>query len=566
MMLEPAKCLFLAALVTGLGSQPLPGGGLWTGVGAFALAAHWMEGVSTPAALLIGVVGLLVSALRAPRPRGLTVEALTLLAAVLSKTWWASALLYWLGGLLAGQLLASRLKGDEAKLWSNLARENALAAAANLAVALVLAQAFSPVIAAALVAVQLLNSRGRRNFGYRLQSGAARATLHELVNTEQNLLTSERAGQALRHQVQVLSWLSEALRELAGRLKVDDILLLLQALTERLCQQQATIVHWQGNQRAWGSPSPELATQLKWVLEQQTPVRTESVLCVPLTLGREVQGAIALQRSSPPWDDSHLQSVLALCRGAGVSLSNASLFAQLEAQQRELLETQAQLVQSGKLRAVGQMAAGIAHELNSPLGAVFMNLEMVCQQAPENLKKRLERALGATQRARTIIDKLLDHSRPAAPEQRLDLARVVREGLEFIEPQCSPAVLHCHPLETLWVDGRAGEIQQVLTNLLLNARDACVEAETTEPAIAVGCLREGSQAVLWVSDNGRGVPPEVAARLFDPFFTTKEPGRGTGLGLWTSQEIARSHRGVLDFQSQPGQGTRFCLRLPVAGD
>jgi len=566
MVLEPAQCLFLAALVTGLASQPLPAGGLWTGVGAFALAALWMDGLAPAAALLIGCVGLLVSALRAPRPRGLMIEAGALLLAALAIPWWASALLYWLGGFLGGQLMAGRLKGQEARLWRSLALENALAAAANMAVALVLAQAFSPLIASALVAVQLISARGRRNFAYRLQSGAARATLHELENTEQNLLTSERAGQALRHQVQVLSWLSEALRELAGRLKVDDILLLLQALTERLCQQQATIVHWQGQQRAWGNPSPELTSQLKWVLEQQTPVRSDTVLCVPLTLGREVHGAIALQRSHPAWDDSHLQSVLALCRGAGVSLSNASLFAQLEAQQRELLETQAQLVQSGKLRAVGQMAAGIAHELNSPLGAVYMNLEMVCQQAPENLKKRLERALGATQRARTIIEKLLNHSRPAASEERLDLSRVVREGLDFVEPQCSPVGLHCQQLESVWVAGRGGEIQQILTNLVLNARDACVEAGVAEPLITVGCRREGSQAVLWVSDNGRGVEPEVAGRLFDPFFTTKEPGRGTGLGLWTSQEIARSHQGTLSFESQPGQGTRFYLHLPVAGD
>lgn len=562
MSLEPAQCLFVAVLLSGLASQKLPGGGLWTGFGAFVLGGLWLPQVSLTGLAFLIVTGLAVSALRAPRPGGLAMEGLALAAALGGGRGWVAVPVYLVTGYLVGAALGRRLGLEASRFWRGLLLENFWSACTNLALALVLSRAFSLEVVFAVLGLQLLNARGRRNFAYRLQSGAARATLGELATSEQHLADSERTGKVLRYQVQLLGWLSDALKELAGRLRTEDILPLLQAITQQLFRQEATMIHWDGQQRPWGQPTEELSRQLAWVLREQEALRTPAVMGVPLTLGREIRGAIVLQRSRPGWEESDLQSLLALSRGAGVSLSNAALFAQVEAQHQQLLETQAQLVQSGKLRAVGQMAAGIAHELNSPLGAVYMNLEMLAKNLPENLKPRLDRALQATQRARTIIEKLLDHSHPSPPDQRLDLAAVVREGVDFVTPQCAGVQVACQHLEPIFVRGRAGEIQQVLTNLMLNARDAC--RESTSPSISVGCGVEEGQAVMWVQDNGPGVKPEAANRLFDPFFTTKEPGRGTGLGLWTSQEIARSHEGVLDFQSQPGRGSRFCLKLPVA--
>ena len=561
MSLEPAQSLFVAVLISGLASQKLPGGGLWTGFGAFVLGGLWLPQVSLTSLAFLIVAGVAVSALRVPRPGGLAMEGLALLAALASGRGWLAGPLYLLSGFLMGSLLGRRLGFEASRFWRGLLLENFWSACANLALGLIVSRSFSLEVLLAVLGLQLLNARGRRNFAYRLQSGAARATLGELATSEQNLADSERTGKVLRYQVQLLGWLSDALKELAGRLRTDEILPLLQAITQQLFRQQATMIHWDGQQRPWGQPSAELSRQLAWVLREQDPLRTPAVMGVPLTLGREIRGAIVLQRSQSAWEESDLQSLLALSRGAGVSLSNASLFAQVEAQHQQLLETQAQLVQSGKLRAVGQMAAGIAHELNSPLGAVYMNLEMLTKNLPENLKPRLDRALQATQRARSIIEKLLDHSHPSTPDQRLDLAAVVREGVDFVTPQCAGVRVSCAQMEPIHVRGRAGEIQQVLTNLILNARDAC--RESVDPTIAIGCSLEDGQAVVWVHDNGPGVKPEAANRLFDPFFTTKEPGRGTGLGLWTSQEIARSHEGKLDFESRPGY-TRFCLRLPVA--
>ena len=550
MSLEPAQCLFLAVLLAGLASRPLPGRGLWSGFGAFVLGGLWL-GVPLTSLAFLTLTGIAVSALRAPRPAGLAMEGLGLCAALALGHGWV----YPPVALLTGLVLGRSLQGDALRLWRALLGENLAGQLGNLLLGLLLSRAYSLEMVAAVLGLQLLNARGRAYYAYRLQAGAARATLGELASTEQNLADTERAAQVLRYQVQLLSWLSDALKELAGRLRTDEILPMLQAITQQLFAQEATIIHWEGQQRPWGTPSAELSRQLGWVLREQQPVRSQTILGVPLTLGREVRGAIMLQRAA--WSESDLVSLLALSRGAGVSLSNAALFTQVEAQHQELLETQAQLVQSGKLRAVGQMAAGIAHELNSPLGAVYMNLEMLTKGLPENLKPRLDRALQATQRARAIIEKLLDHSRPAAPDEQLDLAAVVREGVDFVAPQCAGVSVTCGALQSISVRGRSGELQQVLTNLILNARDACRDS------VVVGCGLEGGQAVVWVSDNGAGVPEEVASRLFDPFFTTKEPGRGTGLGLWTSQEIARSHGGLLDFENLPGGGTRFCLRLPV---
>ena len=559
---DPAQSLFLAVLLAGLASQKLPGGGLCTGFGAFVLGGLWMPSVSLTSLAFLSVTGLAVSALRVPRPGGLAMEGLALTAALLSGRGWAAAPVYLATAFLVGGLLGRRLNQEAARLWRGLLWENLWSSCTNLALALLLSRSFSLQTLLATLALQLLNARGRRNFAYRLQSGAARATLGELATSEQNLADSEKTGKVLRYQVQLLSWLSDALKELAGRLRSEEILPLLQAITQQLFRQQATMIHWEGQQRPWGEASPELSRQLAWVVREQEPLRTPTILGVPLTVGREVRGAIVLQRSHPAWEEADLQSLLALSRGAGVSLSNASLFAQVEAQHQQLLESQAQLVQSGKLRAVGQMAAGIAHELNSPLGAVSMNLEMLSKSVPAELKPRLDRALQATLRARAIIEKLLDHSRPAPPDERLDLAAMVREAVEFLTPQCAGVQLGCAPGQSIWVRGRSGEIQQILTNLILNARDACSQSQ--QPSVSVGCGLEREQAVIWVQDNGPGVAPEAAQRLFDPFFTTKGPGRGTGLGLWTSQEIARAHQGIIDFESRPGQGSRFCLRLPVA--
>lgn len=345
MSLEPAQCLFLAVLITGLASRPLPGRGLWTGFGAFVLGGLFLGVPLTSLAFLI-LAGIAVSALRAPRPAGLAMEGLGLCGALAV----GSALVYPLLALVTGLLLGRSLSGDGARLWRGLLLENLSSQLVNVLLGWVLSRAYSPEMVAAVVGLQLLYARGRAYYAYRLQAGAARATLGELATSEQNLADTERAAKILRYQVQLLSWLSDALKELAGRLRSDEILPMLQAITQQLFAQEATMIHWEGQQRPWGSPSAELSRQLGWVLKEQQPVRSHNILGVPLTLGREVRGAIVLQRAQPAWSESDLVSLLALSRGAGVSLSNAALFAQVEAQHQELLETQAQLVQSGKLQ------------------------------------------------------------------------------------------------------------------------------------------------------------------------------------------------------------------------
>ena len=574
MPLEPVLFLSAAALATGLGSARLPAGGHWTGSSAFFLAALWMPSIPLGGKILVALIGLSVSAVRASHPRGLVVEGLALLAAGLASggaglPGWASGLVYLLTLLGLQQMVASQLRGHARMAWNLSRRESALGALSNLAAAAVVALAMSPLPVLAAVVLLMGLGRGARNYAYRLQSGAARQTLSDLTAAEQGLAEATRTGAQLRHQVEALAWLAESLQELAASLRVEEVLMMLQAQSQRLCQQHATVITWDGQSRSWGQAPAELSQLLGQAIEQSRPFVTGDVLCLPLGAGQSIRGAIGLLKEGSGWNEMQVQSMLALCRGVSVSLSNALLFAQVEASQKQLLETQAQLVQSGKLTAVGQLAAGVAHELNSPLAAIQATLEMTLlgleKSDTATLKRRLERAHQATLRTRDIVNKLLDHSRPSLPEERLELPQLVAESLDFLDPQVSGSGVELRqgPVPALAVSGRSGELQQVLTNLILNARDACLEAGVGQPAVEVSCERQGEQVVIWVCDNGTGIAPEIAPRLFEPFFTTKGPGRGTGLGLWTSLEIARAHRGGLEFDSRPGQGTRFGLRLPV---
>ncbi|MGE0488701.1 MAG: ATP-binding protein [Vulcanimicrobiota bacterium] len=235
----------------------------------------------------------------------------------------------------------------------------------------------------------------------------------------------------------------------------------------------------------------------------------------------------------------------------------------------ELQASQEELIRTSKLAAVGQLAAGVAHEINSPLGAVLLNLQL----ARRNLRKgktdkvddKLELAEGASQSAKVIIAQLLDYSRPA-PDARepVDVTAVVTNALVLTQAQ-----LH---LDGVTIERRlqpvppvlanAGELQQVVTNLILNARDAVLSDGARAPELWVSTERRGSEVAVIVEDRGPGFSQEVGERMFEPFFTTRPVGQGTGLGLSISHKIVERHGGHLSAESLP-QGARFTVRLPA---
>jgi signal transduction histidine kinase len=249
---------------------------------------------------------------------------------------------------------------------------------------------------------------------------------------------------------------------------------------------------------------------------------------------------------------------------------------------REVVGLRTRLLTSARLAAVGQLAAGIAHEINNPLAYIGANLRTLREQW---------RSLAASSRAgeeKSGLDELLDEGvamleeslegvdRTAAivrdvrvfshggseAKERLDPNELVERALRVAEPHVRRRARVERVYEDVaWVIGSRRELEQVLLNLIINAAQA-IEGQGT---VRVATTRCGDEVEISVGDTGCGIPAEVMDRIFDPFFTTKPVGEGTGLGLSISYEIVRRHGGRLLVDSVVGRGTEVRVRLPAAG-
>jgi len=232
--------------------------------------------------------------------------------------------------------------------------------------------------------------------------------------------------------------------------------------------------------------------------------------------------------------------------------------------QRMRLEEQ--VFQNEKLTSLGLLAAGVAHEVNTPLAVISNYIQMLAKQLPSGDPRHqlIEKVVKQTFRASEIVNNLLNFSRTGATEfTEVNLNAVVEEVLTLV----------AHPFRTARVQvtrnlqrelpavlGSNNKLQQVFLNLFLNARDAMPSGGMVEIRTAA---HNGSVEVE-IIDTGGGIPRENLHRIFDPFFTTKSSGRGTGLGLSVSYGIVKEHAGKVDVRSTPGKGTSFRLEFPVA--
>jgi PAS domain S-box-containing protein len=229
-------------------------------------------------------------------------------------------------------------------------------------------------------------------------------------------------------------------------------------------------------------------------------------------------------------------------------------------------ELERRLVQADKLSSIGLLAAGVAHEVNTPLAVISTYAQMLAKQVSgdDAKSKLLEKIAKQTFRASEIVNSLLNFSRTSSTEfVDVDINRVVRETVTLIEHQLQKARVEVSlSLETGLpaVKANAGKLQQVFLNLFLNARDA-MEAGGI---LAVKTWSDDGIANIDVADTGQGIAPEHLARIYDPFFTTKAARKGTGLGLSVSYGIIQEHGGTIEVESEPGAGTRFHLELPLA--
>jgi PAS domain S-box-containing protein len=262
------------------------------------------------------------------------------------------------------------------------------------------------------------------------------------------------------------------------------------------------------------------------------------------------------------------------------------------------------MVQSEKMLSVGGLAAGMAHEINNPLGAILHNVQNIRRRLSADLPKNLETAQAqqvsleqingylaqreipqlldgiqqAGSRAARIVSHMLSFSRMSNRELApCDLTQVIDQALEIASNDYDLAdsfdfkglqIIREFDSRLGPVPGIANELEQVLLNLLKNAAHAIHSRPADSPPgrIVLRTLFTPPWAEIQIEDNGPGIPEPVRKRIFEPFFTTKEVGQGTGLGLSVSYFIiTNNHQGQMEAQSRPGQGTTFCLRLPLAG-
>ena len=233
----------------------------------------------------------------------------------------------------------------------------------------------------------------------------------------------------------------------------------------------------------------------------------------------------------------------------------------------ERCQAQANLIQGSKLATIGQLTAGVAHELNTPLAALSLAIGVVAQtmeKRPERALSRLEVARKAVEHMRTIVAKLLNYSRDSGGEhRRTEVGEIVRDSVQLVDQtfQLERIELSVESEPDIWVLVNSAEIQQVLVNLLNNGRHAVRGQEL--PRVLLSARRLGQVVQMEVNDNGPGVEEEAMKRIFEPFFTTRDVGQGVGLGLSISREIVTKHGGQLECSRGPLGGACFCLTLPV---
>ena len=232
----------------------------------------------------------------------------------------------------------------------------------------------------------------------------------------------------------------------------------------------------------------------------------------------------------------------------------------------EHVQLEERLLRQDRLAAIGLLASSVAHEVNTPLTGISSYAQILLEgmdpsDPRHDLLLKIEKQ---TRRASSIANSLLNFSRGGQDAmEALDVNEVLEEALTLFEPQLRGEKLRLiRKLEGNLprVTGHRGKLQQVILNLLLNARDAM---EPDGGTITVGLRRAGSRLVLEFSDSGCGIAEEDLARIFDPFYTTKSRGKGTGLGLSLSYNIIREHRGEIGVESRKGEGTTFTIELPL---
>ena len=244
----------------------------------------------------------------------------------------------------------------------------------------------------------------------------------------------------------------------------------------------------------------------------------------------------------------------------------------VQRREQELREKQEQLVQAGKLATLGELTTGIAHELNNPLNNIGLfvgnAIDLIqlgtADTDPERILRELNKAMQQVRKANEIISHLRTFGRAAAVSfEPVNLQQVVERAISLMKEQLRLRQIELQvrfPAGGGLVFGNAIQLEQVVINLLTNARDALAGA--AQKVITITCTKKPECVELRVCDTGPGIPENFEKRIFDPFFTTKEVGVGMGLGLSITYGIIKDHEGTIEVENHPGEGAHFLIQLP----
>ncbi|MBI4759908.1 MAG: GAF domain-containing protein [Chloroflexota bacterium] len=320
--------------------------------------------------------------------------------------------------------------------------------------------------------------------------------------------------------------------------------------------------------------------------ERYTPIKgwqAGSEMCVPIRDASKVLGVINVESSSRnAFTHNDYIALESLAGILAAVITSADQYQRLQETIYQLRETEMELnarmeaqrlaenrlVQAAKLAAVGEMAAGIAHELNNPLTSVTGFAELVMNDLPADspLRADLDLVIREARRARDVVRRLLDFARQSeSARANASLNKVVEDVVALTRH-----LLHTNGVELLlhlqddlpWVSMDENQMKQVLLNLVHNALQAMPDGGKLEIRTAVSSKVGREGVIVSVRDSGVGIPPEIQTRIFEPFFTTKASRGGTGLGLSVTYGIVSAHGGEIELISQPGAGSTFTVWLP----
>lgn len=433
----------------------------------------------------------------------------------------------------------------------------------------------------------------------------------QLLGIKEDITTRKKLQLELEQRYQELHTLNQAIQSITASLDLNTVLgIILAQLAAMLPGSSCAI--WLRDQitgqltcqRAVGSLKPYLPPQ--WLaptteapppavkesliigdlllsdyydpVAQAEQVQPRSLVVIPIILEQQTIGALQLLDERTNHFDPHTVTMIeAIAATSATAIENARLHKTLQTQYENLKQARLRAQQSEKLAILGEIIAGVAHELNNPLAAVVLYSQILLRKhVPVELQEDLQKIITQAKRASNIVRGLLEFARQRPPERKETFINdLVLQSLQLLAydlrthnvtvfTQLSPDI------PPIWADSH--QLQQLIINLINNAAQAIAETKqngyltitTTVKAASQEDDAPGTPVVrLTFQDDGPGIPEPIQSRIFEPFFTTKAEGLGTGLGLSVCQTIVAEHGGKIWFESQPGQGTTFFVELPV---